>query len=283
MAKSKVVIFGSTGFLGRHLYENFLSDGRYEVHGFSPANIDLTSSDSVVKLCGMLDRNAVIIMAASALAKDKSFSSFQKEIAMFLNLANPYFLSRMKHFILVSSTAIYGHHSTSSIVESSPAQPDDLYSLAKYIGEIIFQRACADHKVGLTIVRPGILYGLGDARSPLYRFITGVRSGQPIEIHGDDSTRLVWLHIHDAWRAIQNIVENHKTGDYNIISDGNGTSLVELAEMVFKTYGKRTGVKRTSSSKISPDMRFNLSKFKTNFPGFEFARLVDGMKDYVIS
>jgi nucleoside-diphosphate-sugar epimerase len=281
MMKSKVVILGSSGFLGSCLYENFSRAGHYEVCGFSRAQLDLTSEESALKLYNLVGQDAVIIMAASSLAKDKSYHSFHREVAMFNNIANPELLCRVRHFILVSSTVIYGHCSDALITESSSVNPYDIYSTAKLIGELIFKRACADCGVGLTILRPGILYGRGDYKSPLFRFVHDVYSGRAIESHGDDSTRLVWLHKLDAWRAVRLIVDGFKTGDYNIISDGNGISLEELAELVFKTCCVRTGIKLVSGTKVSSSLKFDLSKFKANFPGFEFTELEEGIKDYL--
>lgn len=277
-SKTKIIVLGSAGFLGRCLYENFLQDENYEVLGFSRDQIDLTSRESTMKLADLFDQDTVVIMVASALAKEKSFSAFQKEIAMCTNLADPELISKIRHFILVSSTAIFGHHSDRPIVESSPTKPDDYYSLAKLMGEMVFKRVCADCNVGLTIVRPGILYGCGDVRSPLFRFVNFVRAGKPIEIHGDGSTRLVWLHKHDAFRAIKLIVENFKIGDYNIIAEG--TSLAELADIIFRACGNKTGVKFVPSNKVSPSLAFDLSKFKTDFPEFEFTKINLGAKDY---
>lgn len=281
MMKPKVLILGSGGFLGSCLYENFLRAGHYEVCGLSRAQLDLTSEESAPKLYNLVGRDAVIIMTASSLAKDKSYHSFHREIAMFNNIANPELLCRVKHFILVSSTVIYGHHSDALITESSPVNPYDIYSTAKLIGELIFKRACADCRVGLTILRPGILYGRGDYKSPLFQFVRKVYSGRAIELYGDDSTRLVWLHKLDAWRAVRSIVDDFKTGDYNIISDGNGISLEELAGLVFRACRARTEIKIAPNAKVSPSLRFDLSKFKANFPEFEFTRLEEGIKDYL--
>lgn len=277
-SKTKVIILGSAGFLGRCLYENFSQDKNYEVHGFSRDQIDLTSRESTMKLADFLRDDPVVIMASSALAKEKSFSAFQKEIAMCTNLATPELISKIRHFILISSTAIYGHRSDQPIVESSPSKPDDYYSLAKLMGEMIFKRVCADCNTGLTIMRPGILYGKGDIRSPLFRFISFVRAGKLIEIHGDGSTRLVWLHNQDAFRAIRSIIKNFKTGNYNIIAES--TSLTELADVIFRAYGKKTGVKFVPSNKVSPSLVFDPSKFRADFPGFEFTKLNAAVKDY---
>ena len=280
MTKSKIIILGRRGFLGSCLYENFSKDGEYEVVGLSSADLDLTSEEAIPKLVGISGQNAVMIMAASALNKEKSYGAFWKEIAMFNNLANPELLGHVKHFILVSSTAIYGHHSDVPIVESSPVNPVDIYGAAKLIGEIIFKTACENLKVKLTIVRPGILYGRGDRKSPLFRFINNVYSGRPIEIYGDDSTRLVWLHREDAWRAIRLIVDEEKTGDYNIITNDDGTSLKDLAELAFKVCNRMTGIKVIKSPKISYHLKFDLSKFLNDFPGFEFTRFENGAMEY---
>ena len=72
------------------------------------------------------------------------------------------------------------------------------------------------------------------------------------------------------------------TGDYNIISDGNGTSLTQLAETVFSAYGERTGITYVPSSKSSPDLHFDLSKFADAFPQFTFTGLLDGLQDYKV-
>lgn len=276
-----IIVLGHTGFLGRCLYDNFLKDQQYRVFGFSSAQIDLTSQESATRLCDITGCDTTVIMAAGAMVKVKDFDSFRREVSMFINLANPGFLSRISHLICISGTAIYGHHSESTITESSRPKPDDLYSLAKFIGELILKQSCADFEIPLTIVRPGIIYGQGDARSPLFRFVKNVKLGEEIEIFGDNSTRLFWVHKLDLFRIISSIIKDSKVGDYNIVSDDNGVSLVDLAEIVFKACKIRTGIKFVPSAKVSPSLKFDTSKFSADFPGFEFTRLEDGIKDYM--
>lgn len=274
------MILGHSGFLGSCLYEGFLKDSDYETHGFSSNQIDLSSRESISKLYDFVDHNTLVIMTASALTKNKDFPSFRKEIDMLINLAHHSLVSKIGHLIYVSSTAIYGRRSDSLITELSPLRPDDFYTSAKFIGESLFKRVCADHNVALTIVRPGIIYGRGDFRSPLFRFINNVRLGKDIEVFGDDSTRLVWVHKTDLCRIIKLICESFKTGDYNIVAEENGISLSELAEAVFKACGMRTGIKFRPDSRAPVNLKFDMSKFKTDFAGFEFIKLEDGIKDY---
>ena len=97
--RRKVVVLGHSGFLGAGIYESFLKDSDYETRGFSSAQIDLSLPESISKLHNFVDRNTSVIMAASVLTKNKDFSSFRKEIDMFINLVDPDLLSKIGHLI----------------------------------------------------------------------------------------------------------------------------------------------------------------------------------------
>lgn len=281
----QLIILGHSGFLGRCLYEHFSKDPNYKVYGFSSAQFDLSAPKSISALNDLIDNvidyGALLIMTASVLTKSKDLTSFRKEISMFVNIVDSAFISKIKHIIYISSTAVYGRHSDSLITEASLPNPDDFYSSAKLIGELIFKQVCADRNIGLTILRPGIFYGRGDIRSPLYRFINNVRIFKEIEIYGEKSTRLVWIYKDDLRRIVSSVANECKLGDYNIVSD-DGISLSDLAEMAMELCGRKIGVKFIPSHKIPMKIRFDTTKFKTDFPGFKFTNFEDGIKEYNI-
>lgn len=279
--RQKIVILGHSGFLGASLYENFLKDSEYETYGFSSAQIDLSSHRAISKLHDFVDHDTSVIIAASALTKNKEFPSFRKEIDLFINLADPNLLSKIGHLIYVSSIAIYGHSSDSLVTELSLPRPDNLYGLAKFIGELIFKQVCANYNVSLTILRPGIIYGRGDFKSPLFRFIKTVCLGKDIEVFGDDSTRLFWVHKTDLCRIVKLICRDFKTADYNVVSQEDGVSFSELAEAVFNACGARTGIKFRPNPGTPLNLKFDMSKFKTDFSGFKFTKLENAIKDYL--
>ncbi len=279
--RQKIVILGHSGFLGSCLYENFRKEPRYEVYGFSSAQIDLLSPAKCRLLADILDPQTTIIMAATALIKNKDFLSFQKDISMLTNLADIILQSKIRHFIYISTIAIYGRYSDSIIDESSRPEPDDFYSLVKLIGEQVFKRICCDSNIPLTILRPGTIYGRGDNRSPFFRFLNRVRDGKEIEIYGDGSSKLFWVHKLDLYRIVQSVIAGRKFGDYNIVAEGNGISLLKLAELMFRIYGRENRIKFIPSKKSPINLRFDTSKLKFCFPEIGFIRLEDGLKEYL--
>jgi len=278
--RQKIVILGHTGFLGSCLYENFHEDPRCEVCGFSSADINLSLPKECRKLLNVIDKKSIVIMAATSLIRSKDFTSFRSDLDMLNNTAEIVSLAGIKHLIYISSIAIYGRRSESVIIESSGPNPDDLYSLSKLRGEQIFKRVCFDSGIPLTILRPCTIYGRNDNRSPFFRFLNRVRDGKEIEIYGDGSSKLFWVHKMDLYRIIQSVIAGRKFGDYNIVVEGNGISLLNLVELMFRVCGRETGIKFTPSEKSPNNLRFDTSKFKLYFPEIKLIRLEDGLKEY---
>jgi len=279
--RQKIVILGHSGFLGSCLYENFREDPRYEVHGFSSADINLSLPEECFKLTDIIDEDTTVIMTATLLIKNKDFISFRKDLDMLNNLAEILLLIGVKHLIYISSIAIYGRRSESVIIESSCPHHDDFYSLSKVWGEQVFKRICCDLSIPLTILRPGTIYGRGDVRSPFFRFFKRIENGEDIEIYGDGSSKLFWAHKMDLYRIVQSVIAGRKFGDYNIVAEGNGISLSELAELMFRVCGCETKIKFIPSAKNPINLRFDTSKLKFCFPEIGFIRLEDGLKEYL--
>lgn len=279
--RQKLVILGHSGFLGRCLYENFLKDLKYEICGFSSAQIDLSSSERCLKLLNILDENTVLVMAATTLVKNKNFDAFRKDITMTLNVADILLKTKIRHLVYISSIAVYGRYSNAPINEDSQFKPDDFYSLAKMLGESVISRVCKNRGIALTILRPGIIYGRGDARSPIFRFMNDLILGRNIEIYGDGSSKTFWVHKMDLFQAVKSVIDGLKLGTYNVVADGRGISLIALADLVSKVFGRKTEIKFMPSKKIPVDISFNTSKFRNDFPEIEFIKFEDGIKEYL--
>lgn len=279
--RQKLVILGHSGFLGRCFYENFLKDLKYEVCGFSSAQIDLSSPEECLKLLNILDENTVLIMTATTLVKNKNFDSFRKDITMALNIADILLKTKIRHLIYVSSIAVYGRCSNSPINEDSQVRPDDFYSLAKSLGESVMNRVCEDRGIALTILRPGTFYGRGDVRSPIFRFLNALVKGRNIEIYGGSSSKIFWVHKMDLFQVVKSAIDNLKFGAYNIVADGRGISLITMADLISQISVRKAEIKFQPNSKIPINLEFDTSKFRSDFPEIKFIKLKHGIKEYL--
>ncbi len=277
----KIVILGHTGFLGSCLYEKFSEDPRCEVRGFSSADIDLSLPEECFKLVDIIDEDTAVIMAATSLIKNKDSAFFEKDLNMLNNLARIFASIKVRQLVYISSIAIYGRHSDSVIIESSLSNPDDAYSSSKLLGEKILGRVCSERKIPLTILRPGTIYGGGDNRSPFFRFFKRIKNGEDIEIYGDGSSKLFWVHKIDLCQIIKLAISSARIGDYNIVANGNGISLARLVELIFRICGRRTEIKFISHVKDPINLRFDISKFKFYFPEVKPIKLEVALKAYL--
>lgn len=277
----KIIILGHSGFLGSYLYDNFLKNPQYEVYGFSSAQIDLSLPEECLKLSDTFDENKILIMAATPLVKKKNFDAFRKDIAITLNIVDTLLRTKIRHLIYISSIAVYGRCSNLLINEDSGFKPDDFYSLAKVWGESVVSYVCENRGIALTILRPGIIYGKEDKRSPVFRFLSNVRSGGEIEIYGDGSSKIFWIHKTDLFQVVKSVIDDFKLGSYNVVADGRGISLIALADLISRIYGQKTEIKFMPSLKIPINLNFDNAKFRNDFSSIKFLKFEDGIKEYL--
>ena len=64
---------------------------------------------------------------------------------------------KLKHFIYANSVAVYGNSNKGKITEKSKINPDSIYGVSKYSGELFVNQILKDTKVKTTIFRILIL------------------------------------------------------------------------------------------------------------------------------
>ncbi len=168
----KVLVTGASGFLGQSIVEEFLSNG-VEVVGASKTSgqlqVDITDEKSLIKLFNLKDVDTVIHSAGLAhqfgkTPRKKFFEVNAKGTENILNLSNRL---KVKHFILISSVAVYGDNSKLQISdavfqEESECQPVGDYAQSKYEAETIAVKFCRRNSIKLTVLRPATIIGKGD-------------------------------------------------------------------------------------------------------------------------
>lgn len=101
-----------------------------------------------------------------------------------------------------------------------------------------------NHIDDITILRLYNVYGTGDTKSVIAKFVNAVKDGSPLEIHGDGKQTRDFIHVDDVIRAImKSLHSREKLNRAFDVGTGRETSILDLAEMIFRISGKKTPLK----------------------------------------
>jgi nucleoside-diphosphate-sugar epimerase len=172
----KVLVTGATGFLGKHLVQKLVARGD-EVCAlvWPPSTRSTLQNLSVTMLEGDI-QNANLVMQAVK-GNDVVFHCagkvddwgprnefYRVNVDGTRNMLEACRVAGVKHFIHISSLAVLGIPETAPVDETMPytTKPFHPYMETKLLSEKLVLEYHNKHKLPVTIIRPGILWGPGD-------------------------------------------------------------------------------------------------------------------------
>jgi nucleoside-diphosphate-sugar epimerase len=240
--KKKVLITGGTGFLGVHLARKFLQKG-YAVTLFDLAPLDakdLIGKVAVVKgdirkksaIEKAVKGNTFVIHAAAALpiqrAKEKIFSVNINGTKNVLEVSLHY---KIKKFIFISSTAVYGVPKHLPETENSPLDPIGYYGQSKMMGE----KLCMEYQQkGLPVIvfRPKSF--LGPERLGVFElWFEAIYLGRRLYILGNGNNKYQLLDVGDLANATEKAIDSKVSGEiFNIGARDYKTWRMDLGSVI---------------------------------------------------
>jgi uncharacterized protein YbjT (DUF2867 family) len=231
-----VVVFGGGGFLGRRLVDRLTAEGmtvRVAVRHPDPARIELRSMgfervtvvpadvrDQASVAAAIAEADAVV-NAASAYIEKGGVTFEAVHVRGAENVARKAAAAGVARLVLVSGIG---------------ADPDSSspYIRARGRGELIVRQAFP----GATIVRPGAMFGPGDA---LFGTLAALARLLPaLPLIGGGSTRLQPIFVEDVAEAISSILSDPGTvGRTYELAGPKVYTLRELVNMTLQLMGKR--------------------------------------------
>jgi len=231
-----VVVFGGGGFLGRRLVDHLVAEGmtvRVAVRHPDPARIELRAIDVdrvAVVPADVLDRASIAAAIAGADAVVDTVSAYVEKGGVTFEAVH------VKGAETVAREAVAAGAARFVLVSGIGADPDSgsRYIRARGRGEQVVKQTFP----GATIVRPGAMFGPGDA---LFGTLAELARLLPVlPLIGGGRTRLQPVCVEDVAEAVAKILTDPGTVGQTYELAGPGVyTLRELVSMTLRFMGKR--------------------------------------------
>lgn len=238
----KVLITGSSGFVGNHLKARLEKDGLYEIIPMDYSMGHDTANPMIWK--EMPDSDVVVHLAAKSFIPDS-----WNDIAGYINCnvhgtieALNYCKDRGAKFIFFSSY-MYGNPEILPIKETAPVKVNNPYALSKKMAEDVCKFYYDSFQIPVIIFRPFNIYGAGQGENFLIPFLMKqIKEGTEVRVK-DLEPKRDYVYIEDLINAVMKAIV-YKEDKFNILNIGNGISysVGTVISLLSKEIGKELPV-----------------------------------------
>ena len=305
--KIKVLITGGAGFVGAHLTYKLISLGHkvlvvdiLKSQGGIPfvnKNCNFIKGDisklSTIKKIKKWKPNVIYHLAAQSAVEpaydDPKFDIMTNTYGTFLlcSLAKEL---KVKKFIYTSSAAAIGSNSKKIINEKIRVNPDSLYGITKYNGEILVKQILGSTKTQTTIFRLFNTYGPGEDLNNLKKGMVSIYSSyvwkkKPIIVKGSLNRFRDFVYIKDCVNILSKCIEKtfKKKDELFHLTMGENLTVKELIKKILKASNSRTNYPVKISNNTPGDsfgFRSSNNKLKKQFNYTKKYNVDRGLKEY---
>ncbi|RMD84101.1 MAG: GDP-L-fucose synthase [Candidatus Dadabacteria bacterium] len=265
----KVLITGSSGFLGRHLVRELQKNAPYlsQIHTFRSYEYDLRERDAVRALLADKPCDTIIHLAALVggigANKERPGEFFYDNLMMGVNLIEEARKAGVKKFVNIGTICSYPKFTPVPFKEENfwdgyPEETNAPYGIAKkalYVQLLAYRQQYGFNGITLLVVN---LYGPEDnfdletshvIPAMIRKFHNAKTNGErEVVLWGDGSPSREFLYVEDAARAIRLAAERYESAEPINIGAGREITMKKLAETIKKVVGY-TGEIRWDTSK----------------------------------
>jgi len=254
--REKIIITGSSGFLGTALVKYLLKTKKYDVVGIDRKEQTVKDKhyihikEDLTKDIPKIDGNiyAVVHLAAIPGVRESHEQFFdyainniyvtQKVLKLCIEQWKP------QKFLFASSSSIY--NSEEEISEAYPYNPVSPYAVTKITGEYLidcYRRNGLLKGIQATNMRIFTVYGPGQREQlAIQAFIQNILKDKPVEIHGSGNQERDFVYIDDFCSAVEHLIdfplwESSLESSYNICT-GEYHNLHTILRLISKISGK---------------------------------------------
>ena len=240
MSRKRILVTGSTGFIGTHLIGRLKETGT-TVFGLSKSSSTPIDIRKWSELKQAPTSDIVYHLAASTNAK-QAFSNpkvtYQTNVFGTANILEYCRINDVKKIIFASSF-VYGNPEYLPIDENHPTKPINPYMRSKIISEALIKSFCEKYGINCIIMRASNVYGLGQKEDFLIPSIMKQIFESKKVVLRDPEPKRDFIYIDDLVSAyIKAGKKNVKGCEIYNIGLGKSYAVREVAEKIVKAYQK---------------------------------------------
>jgi UDP-glucose 4-epimerase len=278
-SSKQIIVTGGGGFIGSHLVERLLRDGKSVVviDDFStgnPRNLQAIENHpglriirSKISACNDLDalvaESESIYHLAAAVGVELVIKEPVRTLQTNLHEAERILESASVHqtpILLTSSSEVYGRSERTEFSEDDdlmigpPTHPRWGYACSKLMDEFLAMAYARERSLPVIIARLFNTVGprqTGDYGMVLPRFIDAAKAGKPLRVYGDGSQTRCFCYVADAIEAMVRL--QHCPAARGQIFNVGGTeevSIAKLAQIVISVTNSQSEIEMISYEKV---------------------------------
>tara|TARA_X000000368_G_scaffold392388_1_gene357092 strand:- start:214 stop:1173 length:960 start_codon:yes stop_codon:yes gene_type:complete len=267
----KILVTGSSGFIGMHLCRSLLEDG-YIVYGIDNMNdyydlalkearlellshyqkfifnkIDISNRRGIELIFEKFKPNKVVNLAAQAGVRyslEDPHIYIQSNIAGFMNLIEACKNHKVSGFIYASSSSVYGGNAKKPFsIKDRVDKPLSIYAVTKKSNELIAHTYNHLYGLNTTGLRFFTVYGpWGRPDMSMYIFANKLNRGEKISVFNHGKMQRDFTYIDDIVNGIKASIKNNYP--YELFNLGNNRceNLMDMIGYIEKELGKKADI-----------------------------------------
>jgi len=300
----KILVTGGAGFIGSHLVKKLIDkknkvlivDSLITIGGikyihpkskFIKGNI--TNKKIIKKIKDW--RPEIIYHLAAQSGGESSYDNPKDDYLtngygtlLLCNLAKEI---KVKKFIYTSSVAVYGSNLNNKINEKTKINPDSIYGISKYAGEMFINQILKNTKTQTIILRVFNTYGPGENLNFLKKGMVSIYSSyiwkkKPIIVKGSLNRFRNFQFIDDVINILYLCLKNNnfKKNELFNISNGKTTKVSELIKIILQINNIKKYKVIVSKNTMGDSFgcSANNTYLKSKFKNLQFTPLKKGLK-----
>lgn len=261
-----VLVTGGSGFLGTEIIKKLISR-KYNVynldliesnlHNVKNFKINILDIKSIKKLFQDFSFDLIIHSCAKVPISATKQTFHEINVNGTKNILNFSIKHKVKRFVYISSSAVYGVPKKVPIKEDDPREPIEPYGLSKKIGEDI----CMDQmqNISLAIVRPRTV--IGSDRLGIFSILfEWIKNGSKVPVLNNGKNLYQFIDVEELADAIVLTSLSNYVGSLNIGSD-KFSSIRDLLENLIKKNKSNSKIKNLDSNFMFRVLKFMI-KYK---------------------